>query len=554
MNRLTALSLLFLGASASPALAQLQPPPTPPNNPQSPEKVMLGKALFWDEQLSSTGTVSCGTCHMPEAGGADPRTRIDPQGSSHPGPDGLFGTYDDVHGSQGVPPNDATGAYQRDPVFGLGPQVTGRVAPSVIGAAYSRHLFWDGRAEETTHDPETGQLLPSPLAALETQALAPPVSAVEMAHGGRTWSDVTERLRQVDPLALSEQIPTPLKSFINGRDYETLFHLVFGTPEITASRVVRAIAAYERTLIPDHTPWDATLTGTPVDQVLTPLELTGLQFFLDPSQGDCQTCHGLPPSLTHFSDDRFHYIGVSAPGDDPGRAAVTGRPQDQGAMRTPRLRNVELRAPYMHDGSLATLEDVVGFYNRGGQFDAPNKHPSIRPLNLSPFAQQALVAFLERPLTDPRVAAGLPPFDRPSQFAESNRAPKIFGQGTAGSDGIVPEVIALEPPKVGGDTVTVALDRALGGAPAFLLLSSAYDPLGRSRFGALVYPTMASSTVLAVPSLNGTGPGDGWTSRVLRVPTSSAAIGTELSLQWFVLDPGAPGRFAASRPVVMTWF
>ncbi|MCB9916224.1 MAG: hypothetical protein H6828_13935 [Planctomycetes bacterium] len=551
-HRLTALCAVL--ALSGRALAQLPPPPVPANNPLTPEKVLLGKAIFWDEQLSSTGTVSCGTCHMPEAGGSDPRTRLDPEASLHPGADGLLRTADDVHGSPGVPAHDVSGAYQRDPLYGFHRQVTGRKAPTVIGAAYSRHLFWDGRAEETTVDPETGQPLPSPLAALETQVLGPPVSSVEMGFGGRTWSDVTARLAAVAPLALSDTIPEPLASFVAGRSYPELFTLAFGSPEVTAPRIAMAVASYERTLIPDHTPWDSVLAGQFVDQVLTPEEHLGLQFFLDPSRGDCLTCHGRPPSMIHFGDDRFHYIGVRPATEDPGRFAVTGRPQDLGAMRTPRLRNVELRAPYMRDGRFNTLEEVVEFYNRGGDFDAPNKHPSIRQLNLDPSGVAAIVAFLRRPLTDPRVAAALPPFDRPSQYADSTHVPQLLGTGTPGSGGLVPELIAIEPPKVGAGHLTVALDGALGGAPAFLLLSASHDPLGVPRFGALVYPTLAGSTFVSVPALQGQGPGDGWTSAVLPVPSAPTAIGTQLYAQWFVLDPGAQGRFSASRAVGLTWY
>ncbi len=546
--------LSALTTLAGAADAQLSPPFVPANNPITTEKVLLGKALFWDEQMSSTRTVSCGTCHMPEAGGGDPRTLSDPEGSRNPGFDGLLGTDDDVFGSQGVPLADAAGDYQRDALFGFHAQTTGRKAPSAIGAAYSRHLFWDGRAERTYNDPQTGLPLASPLEALESQVLGPPASSVEMGHVGRDWNDVVDRVRTSQPLALSEVVPPSLASWIAGRDYPELFQLAFGTNEVTAERIAKAIATYERTLIPDHTPWDRVLAGMPVNEVLTDEERTGIMVFLDPAMGNCFACHGAPPTTMHFSDDRFHYIGVRPPGEDLGRFNVTGNNEDRGAFRTPRLRNVELRAPYMHNGSLATLEDVVEFYNRGGLFDAPNKNPAIQQLDLESWTKDALVAFMSRPLTDPRVAAALPPFDRPSQYADSDLEPQVFGVGTPGSGGIVPEIIAIEPPKIGNTSLTLALDRGLGGAPAFLLASPMDTPGGLLRFGSLIYPSLTGSTLLSIPALSGQGPGDGWTSVVLTAPNDTAFIGSSLFLQWFVLDPGAAVRFSASRAVEMTWF
>src|SRR5204863_5983730 len=97
----------------------LEPPPEPAGNPVTAAKAYLGKTLFWDEQMSSTRTVACGTCHRPAKGGSDPRTAIGDPRSTNPGPDGQFGTLDDIFGSPGVPLNYADGNYGFDPVFGM---------------------------------------------------------------------------------------------------------------------------------------------------------------------------------------------------------------------------------------------------------------------------------------------------------------------------------------------------------------------------------------------------------------------------------------------------
>ena len=552
MRRLYA--LLAALAPATSALGQLPPPPAPAGNPVTPEKAQLGKALFWDEQLSSSGTVSCGTCHMPEAGGSDPRTLDALLPSWHPGPDGVFGTGDDARGSRGVPLARADGSYLGSTAFGLGPQVTSRKAPSAIGSGYSRHLFWDGRAGSRFSDPLTGQLVLGDHAALESQALAPIVSPIEMGHVGRSWSAVAERLEEVTPLGLSGQVPAELETWIAGRSYPQLFGEVFGDPAITPVRLAMAIATYERTLVPDQTPWDQVLAGVPPEQVLTDEERFGLLVFLDPDTGSCGSCHSDGQGPTRFTDDRFHYIGVRPQGEDPGRGGVTGLAADEGAMRTPDLRNVELRAPYMHDGSLETLSEVIQFYQRGGDFDGSNLHPDIRPLAMTPRSRRDLAAFLGRPLTDPRVAAGLPPFDRPSQYADSVQVPQVYGEGTSGSGGAVPEIVALEPPKLGLGSLTVGVERALGGAPALLLVSSGEVAGGVLRQGARLYPDASSGTLVPLTALEGAGAAGGFGSLVLRVPSNPALAGAALHLQWIVRDPGAAGGLAASRPARWTWF
>ncbi|MCP5111583.1 MAG: hypothetical protein GY953_12190, partial [bacterium] len=224
------------------------------------------------------------------------------------------------------------------------------------------------------------------------------------------WDEVALAVESAAPLALADEIPEPLAAWIAGRDYPALFEEAFGTDEVTPVRIAMAIATYERTLFSNQTPFDAFLGGN--GGALTTQESLGLLQFLGTT---CGSCH----SGSLLTDNNFHYIGVRPAGEDEGRFAVTGNPGDLGSFRTPSLRNVALRSPYFHNGRFETLMEVVDFYNRGGDFDAPNKDFRIQPLGFSQPEKEALVAFRRRPLTDPRVATGSPPFDRPVLFSES---------------------------------------------------------------------------------------------------------------------------------------
>ncbi len=521
-----ALVWLMLSGASSVAVAQpggggpLPPPLTPPGNPTSVAKVNLGKALFWDEQLSSTRTVACGTCHMPEAGGSDFRKQVAP--SLHPGIDGVFGTPDDVVGSAGVPRSDALGLYTFEPDFGLGVQVTARDSRTVINAAYSPELFWDGRAPSTFVDPVSGQVVLFQGAALESQAAGPPLSDVEMAHAGRDWLDVEQRVEQSSPLALSPSIPQALSAWIAGREYPALFQEAFGTPGVTAARIAMAIATYERTLFTNQTPLDQFLAGN--QNALTLQEQQGRNLF---GVFGCAVCHG----GNLLSDNQYHYIGVRPQNDDLGRFLVTAQNVDRGAFRTPTLRNVELTGPYFHNGRTETLEDVVDFYNRGGDFTAPNKPPVIRPLNMTPQQRAALLAFLRRPLTDPRVQAQQAPFDRPTLYIESDRAPVIDGVGSPGPDGIVPQMIAIEPPLLGNPSFTVAL---LGGAfaegsRAVLVIDDAPLPVGGP------VPNVAGAVRVVETSIQGDSSTGMFASASVALPDDPALLGVELFARWYVI-------------------
>ena len=151
-------------------LAPLNPPPAPQANPITPAKTFLGKALFWDEQMSSTGTVACGTCHKPGAGGSDPRPLAAVAARANPGADGVYGNEDDVIGSPGIPLHFDDGTYGWNQHFNLDPQVTGRKSPPALNAAYPPELFWDGRAGRQFLEPDTGPLIIPNGGALENQS------------------------------------------------------------------------------------------------------------------------------------------------------------------------------------------------------------------------------------------------------------------------------------------------------------------------------------------------------------------------------------------------
>ncbi|MFN0149414.1 MAG: cytochrome c peroxidase [bacterium] len=524
-------------AQPPPPLQPLAPPPIPAGNPQSAAKINLGKALFWEEQMSSTRTVACGTCHISGAGSSDPRSLSAEAASTHPGPDLVFGTADDIVGSPGVPLSLASGAYEWSADFGFANQVTGRRSKSAVDAAYSPLLFWDGRATAEFLDPLTGAVVLPAGGALESQAAGPPVSSVEMAHSGRDWSDVASRIESAQPLVLSPLVPPALAEWIDGRAYSDLFAEAFGTSVVTPARIAMAIASYERTLFSNRTPFDSVLAGT---ATLTPLENQGRGLFNTLS---CNNCH----AGNRFTDEIFHYIGVRPVNEDLGRFEFTGAPIDRGAFRTPGLRNVAERAPYFHNGQFATLEDVIDFYDRGGDFNAPNKSPLIVPLNLTAQQKAALAAFLRRPLTDARVASESAPFDRPVLYSESSRVPQLFGTGAAGAGGIVPSVVAIEPPLAGNPAFTVGVYSGLGGAEALLVIDSVDPGAGPSIPSS---PSFASISV----TLSGAGAGDGVSSVTLAIPDAPDLVGDEFFGRWFVFDPAAPGGVAASAGFSFTIF
>jgi len=528
-----------IGAMMPSSFDVLEPPQEPMGNPVTAAKANLGKTLFWDEQLSSTNTVSCGTCHRPAAGGSDPRTSVSNSASRNPGPDNTFNTADDIFGSPGVVQNNANGTYTSNPIFGLRPQVTGRKSPTYLNAGYTRQgIFWDGRANDVFRDQITNNILLTEWGGLESQSAGPPLSSAEMAHGGRDWSQVAIKISTAKPLALGQRIPNGLKAWIRGRTYPQLFEEVFGTPDVTPSRISMAIATHERSLFSDRTPLDRAI------QQITPLtasELAGMEVF---NQMDCAICHSGPI----MSDNNFHNIGVRPQTDDIGREAVTADPDDRGRFKTPGLRNIALRGPYFHNGRAASLEAVIELYNNGGDFPAPNINTKvIRPLNMTAQQKVDLAAFMRRPFTDLRVQNELPPFDRPKLFTESDRIPVVTAGSNPGSGGIVPQIIGIEPAFVGNPKFAVSVSDGLGGANAVLVVSD-FDPLTGN--------TIPSSGTFAriTTTLTGSGNGNGTGSAVLSIPNDSNQVGRTLYARWFIPDPAGPNGFSTSRALKFSIF
>lgn len=525
----------ILGESPG-SFSALEPPTAPAGNPVTAAKAALGKTLFWDEQMSSTKTVSCGTCHRPGSGGSDPRSIIGDPRSLNPGFDGIGGTADDVVGSPGVPRHNEDGTYAEAPFYGFKVQVTGRKAPSYLNNGYpTLGLFWDGRASSIFRDPLTNSIVLDIDAALESQSLGPPLSDAEMGHMGRDWNDVAAQIAISKPLVLSPSIPASLENWIDGRSYPELFEEAFGTPVVTPSRIAMAIATHERQIISDRAPIDRWAAGLPAG--MTASEINGAEVFMN---NQCAICH----SNAYFSDNSFHNIGVRPQSEDKGRGAITNDPQNDGEFRTTTLRNVELHAPYMHNGRFATLEEVVEFYDRGGDHDAPNINRGfIRPLGMTTQEKADLVAFLKRPLTDPRVQNELPPFDRPQLYSDSNRVPQVSGTGRAGTGALIPEPMAIEPPLLGNPSFTVAVTNGAASANAVVVIGSADPGIGTS------IPAVGSFARNATTlTANGNG------SVSLSIPNNPWYLGKTFYGRWYVTDAAAANGFSVSRLFTFTVF
>ncbi len=344
----------WLSASALAGDLGLPPVPVPADNPQTPEKIALGEKLFNDTRFSTTGQVSCSTCHDAA------KARTDSPLVTSLGIDDLTGT---------------------------------RNAPTVLNAAFNKTQFWDGRS-------------PS----LEDQAQHPFINPVEMG------------LPNHEPI---------LEIVNDDPDYVSAFVEVFGVVggQITMDHVTKAIASFERTQVFGDSPWDRWYFNGEEDAISDSAK-RGFQVFL--ADGRCISCHAIEQDNAVFTDHLFHNIGVGINNIQPavpeltaaflvaksegvdvdvavltnpdvshlGRFVVDEQLSTIGAFKTPTLRNVALTAPYMHDGSIATLRDVVIHYNNGGvtnEGDPVNSFLSggIRPLNLTEQQIDDLVAFME---------------------------------------------------------------------------------------------------------------------------------------------------------------
>lgn len=187
---------------------------------------------------------------------------------------------------------------------------------------YNETYFWDGKTF-----------------GLEHQALIPVTDPAEMKS---MWTDVEQKLQQHP-------------------DYPAMFKQAFGTENIDSTRVTKALAQFERTLISANSKFDRFLLG---EIQLTPEEKNGFDVFMDEARGDCFHCHGSDKNPL-WTDNAFHNNGLDTYFSDLGLGAITGDPADNGKFRTPSLRNLEYTAPYMHDGRFSTIEDVINHYSEG---------------------------------------------------------------------------------------------------------------------------------------------------------------------------------------------
>lgn len=526
----------------------IPPLPVPPENQITEEKRVLGKILFWDEQLSSDNTIACGTCHLPSFGGADPRL------GAHPGPDGTLGTADDTIGSPGMIRSDAANAYLPDDIFMLQRQKTSRAAPSFFGMTqYAPELFWDGRAANAFIDPQTGAVSIAVGGALESQAVGPILSSAEMGHDGRTWTEVVDKLRSVTPLRLAGAVPADMAGALQSAPgYPALFAAAFGDPVISAERIGMALATYERTLVPDQTPFDLFVAGDPT--AMTPGQIAGWNKLRNGTQ--CLACHKPP----QFTDHGFHNLGLRPAGEDPGRMDVTGDPGDFGRFKTPSLRNVGLRRALTHVGWVDNVKDAIDFYNAPAfpasalghtQFTAnqtgiPTPVPGmfvplgsinvpLKTPNGQPF-QAPIIDFLTNALTDPRVAAEAFPFDRPTLHSElSPSDPMLYGPSSAGP-GNGPRMIARTPLTVANPDFKIGLARVPGGALAWLGVSLAPAMPGiQLSGGAPLNIDLANVVQMAPTALSGAGPTGGFGTVQVTVGSNPALVGIQLFGQWFVM-------------------
>lgn len=530
--RLLALALASVGMAGTLAAQADAPLPNPPEfpdeNPLLPDQDTLGKFLFWDEQMSSDNTMACGTCHIHEAGSSDPRSFT----TINPGFDGIFGTDDDVRGSAGVVRHDINDNYVDGGPFGHAVQVTGRKTPPAINAVYFNDIFWDGRATQAYTDPQTGLVEIPYLAALESQAVGPPLSDVEMSDTGRTWDDIVAKLAVVKPMELAINLPPEMVDFLNDYpNYPAMFEAVYGTPDITSKRVAMAIANYERTLISDETVLDDFLKG--VFQDFPP----GYQEGFDLFQGDanCAACHTLPFTM----DNDYHNIGVRPDVEDHGREDFTGDPADRAKFKTPNIRNSELRLPLFHNGSANTVREVIEFYNRGGDFNTEgNLDINIEELNLTESQIDALTFFVADGMTDQRVIDNVFPFTRPTLRSELPSLNSTYGVASVDGLGGTAEVINTHPAFPGNLDFTLGIADAAPSSPAFMIATFLPDPAA-TVFPNPPVPVNVDLNTLVLDALTTTD-ADGFASFQLPLPDNPLLSGMKFYTQWFVFDGAAP--------------
>ncbi|WP_334241115.1 cytochrome-c peroxidase [Terriglobus sp. ADX1] len=232
-----------------------------------------------------------------------------------------------------------------------------RNAPTILNAAYLPFQFWDGRA-----------------ITLEEQAAFPIANPVEM----------------------SQPHAADVSKLGDDPEYRALFEKAFGTDDVNIARVEAALASFERTALTGNSPFDQYQFGGNKN-ALTPAQLRGYGVFLNPNGGNCASCHTISPQGALFTDGKFHNIGegVNDEGDfsDVGRFHETKVATDKGAFKTPTLRNVAKTAPYMHNGRLKTLKEVIDFYAGQGNSN-PYLDPEMKKIHMSGQDRADLLEFL----------------------------------------------------------------------------------------------------------------------------------------------------------------
>lgn len=377
---------------------------TPDDNPLTPEKIELGRKLFHDKRLSADNSVACATCHDPEKGFTDR-----------------------LPTSKGI----------RD-------QVGKRNAPTVLNAMFLDSQFLDGRART-----------------LEEQSSLPVTNPIEM--GMKDNAAVVAKIAAIP-------------------EYQEEFKKVFNRP-VNYKDMERAIASFERTVMSGDAPIDRFAAGD--DKALSAAERRGWTLFNGKAR--CNTCHAFNPTYPFFTDNLFHNIGIAAHKTDFGELAaravkavdtgnieqidrmaletefselgrflVTKNRSDIGAFKTNHLRDIVLTGPYMHDGSLATLWDVMDHYNKGG-VPNPFLDGGIQRLGLTEEEIDDLVALMANAFTSSKFAKqGKAEFERQRQIAQTKRPERdtdlAMGRKEHRGD-IIPDPGAKDPALIGGRPV-----------------------------------------------------------------------------------------------------
>jgi cytochrome c peroxidase len=298
---------------------------------------------------------------------------------------------------------DQGAAYRVKLPFGLQEQAARVADDNPLTAekiALGKQFFWDKRwsrngtvACVTCHDPNHGWADPRRFSITfegkPTERHAP--TLVNRLFSDRQhWTGARASLED-QALKAGDQSPELVVKHLQAVPaYQEQFRKVFGT-DLNAEGVAKAIAAYVRMILSGNAPYDRFQAGD--KNALSPAARRGLRHFEGKSHGrGCISCH----AGFNFTDEGYHNIGVGMDRQNPdlGRYTVTKKERDRGAFKTPTLRDVATHPPYMHDGSLKTLTDVVAFYNKGGHRN-PWLSPAVVPLNLTAAEQADVVAFLE---------------------------------------------------------------------------------------------------------------------------------------------------------------